>query len=126
MGKSTNKLGKSLFFAGSVAAMSMFGSGSADADNADLFNYNELGSGAQVRTELMHTTSSDALNLENKCGSKTEEAKCGEGKCGEGKEEKETEKEESKKEKSEENKEEKAEKEGKTEEAKCGEGKCGG
>lgn len=95
-----------------------------------LFNYSALGSGAEVRTELLRTGFDGANTFEAKCGeketkpekapkeakskektkkaeSKKTEAKCGEGKCGE----KATET----KEKS----------ESKTKEAKCGEGKCG-
>lgn len=79
------------------------------------FEINPLGSGGELRSELVNQTINPdqnftIRNLEAKCGEskskeakcgekgKTKEAKCGESKCGE---------------------------EGKTKEAKCGESKCG-
>ena len=108
----------------------------APAASMDLLAYNDLGSGAQVRSHLIDMNAnqlnqSDATTFkfgELKCGegekgetakatsesdeSKTGEAKCGEGKCGEGKKG-ETAEASSKSDES------------KTSEAKCGEGKCG-
>jgi len=86
------------------------------------FEYSSMGSGAEVRSEILDMNAPNILSNEStykfgelKCG----EGKCGEGKCGEGdKKEAKTAKE--------------GEKagttkavEGKTAEAKCGEGKCG-
>lgn len=107
-----------------------------------------MGSGAEVRTEIIDLNINSSVNnlLELKCGAeegsskKTEakpttskkegkatEAKCGEGKCGEGKCGSDDKKASSKKvtttEKS--AKAEKSAKKEKTTEAKCGEGKCG-
>ena len=98
-----------------------------------------MGSGAEVRTEIIDLNINSSVNnlLELKCGAeegsskkaeakpvktskkegKATEAKCGEGKCGsddDKKSEKKTTKAEVKTEKKE-----------KTSEAKCGEGKCG-
>jgi len=108
------------------------------ANSSALFSYEVLGSGAEVRTQILAEKSVSGTIYELKCGSekketpkkqgeakksettksetKSTEAKCGEGKCGEGKcgaekKEAKTEKKESEK--------------GKTTEAKCGEGKCG-
>lgn len=65
--------------------------------NSSLFEYNALGSGAEVRSEILHSDFSPLKTLEANCGEKTKstetkkvegkkaEAKCGEGKCGEGK-----------------------------------------
>jgi len=110
------------------------------ANSSSLFSYDVLGSGAEVRTQILEEKTVSGTVYELKCGgekketkekekgktkkgeakkgkeTKATEAKCGEGKCGEGKcgaEKKEgkTEKKEAKKEK--------------TTEGKCGEGKCG-
>ena len=66
---------------------------SATPNASNLFDYNALGSGAEVRSEILHSETSPFNNLEAKCGEKSTttaegkkaEAKCGEGKCGEGK-----------------------------------------
>ena len=90
---------------------------------ADILAYNDLGTGSQVRSHLIHMnsnqvdgqTSNVVKFAELKCG----EGKCGEGKCGEG----------DKKEASKEAKEGETAKaeatESKSAEAKCGEGTCG-
>ncbi len=103
-----------------------------------------MGSGAEVRTEIIDLNINSSVNnlLELKCGAeegsskkaeakpvksdkkegKATEAKCGEGKCGEGKcggdDSKKSDKKTTKAEL-------KTEKKEKTTEAKCGEGKCG-
>ncbi len=123
-----NGLLKSVVLSGMIAGAMPF---AANADN--LFSYEDLGSGSQLRGNLMekYVSPSDAINLagenyvfEGKCG----EGKCGEGKCGEkeGDKKKETKKKgtEKKATKSKAKTEKSAEK-GKTKEAKCGEGKCG-
>jgi len=96
---------------------------SATPNASSLFEYNALGSGAEVRTEILHSTASPFNNFEAKCGEKSAkkteaetksgEAKCGEGKCGEGDKKAETAKTSKKV------------VEAKAAEAKCGEGKCG-
>ena len=113
----------------------------ASQNSESLLEYQSLGSGAEVRSELMDLNSPQILNSETtfkmgelKCG----EGKCGEGKCGEGDKKKEDGKAKAKKSETKateakcgEGKDVKTEKkaetkkEGKTSEAKCGEGKCG-
>jgi len=118
--------------AGSLVTGVVLSAASLSAPAANLFSYNPLGSGSEVRSTLLEKAMNDHdLRLfEMKCGeesksdttksatkpatkpdakkadSKTNDAKCGEGKCGEKKvDAKKT--------------------EGKTKDAKCGEGKCG-
>ena len=104
-----------------------------------LFATEDLGTGADIRTDLLQKNNADTYlgftdngTVELKCG----EGKCGEGKCGEKGEKKEAKKEKASKtseskcgegkcgEKGE-KKEAKKEKASKTSESKCGEGKCG-
>lgn len=112
----------------------------ANVQAADLFSAEDLGTGAELRSELIvknnplveATSFLNNSDIELKCG----EGKCGEGKCGEGKEKKAEKGKESKTSehkcgegKCGEGKEKKAEKstkESKSSEHKCGEGKCGG
>ncbi|MCF8232240.1 MAG: hypothetical protein K9J27_08630 [Bacteroidales bacterium] len=85
---------------------------SANANQANLFEYENLGSGAELRSELIEMNSARYKTFEMKCGgdsdknSKTSEANCGAG-------DKKAEKSDSTK-------------KAKSAEAKCGEGKCGG
>lgn len=108
----------------------------ASQNSESLLEYQSLGSGAEVRSELMDLNSPQILNSETTF--KMGELKCGEGKCGEGDKKKEDGKAKAKKSETKateakcgEGKDVKAEKkaetkkEGKTSEAKCGEGKCG-
>ena len=97
-----NQIAKHIFLTGSFIAGSVLGLGAATTTNAEsLFGFRNLGSGADLRTSLLESSSSKTLEL--KCGSKTEtsETKTADAKCG--------------------NK-----TESKTKDAKCGEGKCGG
>lgn len=94
---------KRILLTGSILAGAIFGAGAPKAISAEnLFNYNGLGSGSELRTSLLNT--SPNRNLEMKCGnkgdskdskpndSKTKDAKCGDkkmsdskakdGKCG--------------------------------------------
>jgi hypothetical protein len=111
------------------------GAVSNNANAADLFTVDHLGSGSEVRSNLIELNSDfiadnrmvSNLNVELKCG----EGKCGEGKCGEGKsgDEKDSDKkedaiksdtkEDTKQETKEEAKEE-TEKDDKSKEGKCG------
>ncbi|MFT6441691.1 MAG: hypothetical protein ACJASM_001228 [Salibacteraceae bacterium] len=111
------------------------GAVSNNANAADLFTVDHLGSGSEVRSNLIELNSDfiadnrmvSNLNVELKCG----EGKCGEGKCGEGKsgDEKDSDKkedaiksdtkEDTKEETKEEAKEE-TEKDDKSKEGKCG------
>ncbi len=105
-----SKLLKTVVIGGMIAGATSI---SANANN--LFAYGDLGTGAELRSNLLdqYGTPAETANLpsdyilgEAKCG----EAKCGEGKCGEAKSEKAKKAKKS---------------ESKSAEAKCGEGKCG-
>lgn len=108
----TKKLKKSAaLITGTLVAGSF--SVSANANQANLFEYDNLGSGAELRSELIEMNSARYKTFEMKCGgeksdkdSKTSEANCGA-------EDKKAEKSDSTK-------------KAKNAEAKCGEGKCGG
>ncbi len=93
---------------------------------SNAFSFNELGSGNDVRSQLMNDVSKTIMTTDQNCGEKTKEGKTKEAKCGEGKCGEESKKQESKSEKKEktESKTE-SKKESKSKEAKCGEGKCG-
>jgi len=118
-----------------------------EANANDLFNFSDLGTGYELRNEMIDMNKVEAALQSNTVRAKVWEDKCGEGKCGEGKCGEEKKKEEKKKEemkkeakegdekkaaavtpaeksKTEEAKKEEK-KEEKTKEAKCGEGKCG-
>ena len=96
----------------------------------NLLAYNDLGSGAQLRTHLVDAnsqpqekpakkTKTKAKTTDKKAKAaetKSTEAKCGEGKCGEGKCGADAKKKATAK---------KTKAEDKSKEAKCGEGKCG-
>lgn len=104
---------------GSILSGAIIGTGSLNA-NPDGLNFKNLGSGGEVRAELLSETNSTEIPraFEMNCGSKdakkaeskSAEGKCGEGNCGD---------------KDAKSKDAKA-KEGKTHEAKCGEDSCGG
>ena len=107
---------KKHMLASTLIAGAVIGTTGLLANSNELFSFDELGSGAEVRTKLATNSIEDqsTLNLEMKCGnkkgktstsadSKSKDAKCGEGKCGE----KDT------------------TKEGKSKDAKCGEATCG-
>lgn len=92
--------------------------GSVTANAAEMFDYDDLGSGAELRSDLLDASNTGFNTLEAKCGEgkcgdekaegKTEDHKCGEGKCGDEKAEGSAEKSEAK-----------------ASDHKCGEGKCG-
>ncbi|MFN3952018.1 MAG: hypothetical protein ACK4KT_06415 [Thermaurantimonas sp.] len=97
-------------FGGALAAATLAALTSLNAKSTD-FSIFTLGTGAEVRTELLTGQSSNKFLNDLRCGeskastkksgkkAKTSEGKCGEAKCGESKT--------------------------KTSEAKCGEAKCG-
>lgn len=101
----------------------------ATPNASNLFDYNTLGSGAEVRSEILHSNANPFNSFEAKCGEKSgekaegkkAEAKCGEAKCGEKKAD--GKKTDTKKASAKKGKGKKAE--AKSTEAKCGEGKCG-
>jgi len=93
-------------FAGALMTVTGF-----TANAGSMFNFNSLGSGEEVRANLLERESG-ARNFELKCGEKKadstsmkkgKDGKCGEGKCGD----------------------KKAKKAKKGKDGKCGEGKCG-
>ncbi|MBN2347767.1 MAG: hypothetical protein JXJ22_02950 [Bacteroidales bacterium] len=90
---------------------------SANVTTSELLNYQNLGSGAELRTELLKINSSslDATRAVNAVKTiKFSELKCGEGKCGSDKKEKKAE-----------SKSDTTAVKSKAAESKCGEGKCG-
>lgn len=81
---------KKSMLAGSLIASAILGLSNLGATASTLTSYSALGSGAEVRNELLNTTASNLSNLELKCGAdstkahgKAKDGKCGEGKCGE-------------------------------------------
>jgi uncharacterized low-complexity protein len=98
---------KKSIVAGTLIAGAVFGAANLNAASNEMFRFNELGSGATVRTNLLNQsvpnlraylleltcgertkkTPADTLNAPatKKAEDKSKEAKCGEGKCGEGK-----------------------------------------
>lgn len=107
--------------AGVFFTSAMIACGTLGASAANALSFRDLGSGSELRTELLETSS--RFNHDQKCGAKTDstkveskskEAKCGEGKCGDDKKDKKAEAKSTE-----------AKKESKAKEAKCGEGKCG-
>ena len=61
---------------GTLMTGALVGANSASA--AELFTYDDLGSGSELREELLNASASPFMSTEAKCG----EGKCGEGKCG--------------------------------------------
>ncbi len=94
----------------------VLGAANLSAAETENHEYSSLGSGAELRTELMEAESGDAIafDFSSFFGGEEEkspaEGKCGEGKCGEGKCGEESDEESC---------------EAKAAESKCGEGNCG-
>ena len=88
---------KKSLLAGTLVAGALITAASFSANAASMFRYNELGSGASVRSNLLESNVSANRALELKCGADSTKAK--DGKCGA--------------------------KKGKSKDGKCGEGKCG-
>ena len=92
------KNNKKSILTGSMIAGALIGLSSVGSNAATLSAYSALGSGSEVRSELLSVSKSSAAALELTCGEKKDtkttegkstEGKCGEGKCGEGKKGKE-------------------------------------
>lgn len=126
---------KKQILTGALLAGAVIGTAGLAANTNSLFEYDDLGTGSEIRTTLATQSISDdagVYSLEMKCGedtkkaktkkdeSKTKDAKCGEGKCGTDGKDKKTEDTKATKAKTEDKK-----AESKTKDAKCGEGKCG-
>ena len=136
-------LKKAAVISSALLSGSVIGLSPLNAGTGSLFDYNALGTGAELRSGIidMNKTMKASKAAESTSTIKFSELKCGEGSCGEGKkEEKKSEgKEASKKksetksseakcgegEKKEEKKSEAKKSESKSSESKCGEGKCG-
>lgn len=133
--KTKRNLLKGTMVAGALLSVTAL---SATPNSSNLFEYTSLGSGAEVRTEILHSNSNPLNTFEAKCGEETgkkaekatkksaakegksKEAKCGEASCGEGDKKADAKKASAKK-----TTEKKSEAESKSKEQKCGEGKCG-
>ena len=141
MNNKRNHTRKAAVISGALVTGLVAGMAANDVNANELFEYSDMGSGYELRNDLINLNMVEQALATNTVRAKVWEDKCGEGKCGEGKcgeEKKKEEKKEEKKEvkegtnenavKSETEKkaeEEKKAKEEKTKEAKCGEGKCG-
>jgi uncharacterized low-complexity protein len=85
---------KKSILAGSLLTGAIIAVSSFSANAAGMFNYNNLGTGHEVRTNLLRRENS-SKNFELKCGEKGKtdstmakkgkDGKCGEGKCGDNK-----------------------------------------
>jgi len=121
MMKTDKKILKSAsLVAGALITTSLAGAPSA---GPDILAYNDLGSGAQVRSHLIDVNTNQ-LNGDRAAAFKFGELKWGEGKCGEGKKEAKKEGDDKAKKGASKATEAKAT-ESKAAESKCGEGKCG-
>jgi len=145
MNNKRNHTRKAAVISGTLVTGLVAGLAANDVNANELFEYSDMGSGYELRNDLINLNMVEQALATNTVRAKVWEDKCGEGKCGEGKcgeeKKKEEKKEENKVEKKEvkegtnENalksetekkaEEEKKAKEEKTKEAKCGEGKCG-
>ncbi|GEM_PF-5279414 len=89
MENKTKKRSVGAMITGTILSGALFTVGSVNA--AEMFSYDDLGNGAQLRSELLDNSVEGVKSFEAKCGeekaadSKSAEHKCGEGKCGEGK-----------------------------------------
>jgi uncharacterized low-complexity protein len=100
-----NSKNKTSILTGSLIAGAI-GLTSITAGASNLFNYNSLGSGSELRSELLNANVSPLKVAELECGDKKktgDKSKTGEAKCGD----------------------KKKDSKGKSGEGKCGEGKCG-
>lgn len=84
------KQSRKLLLTGSLVAGVLLGTTVTPA--ASLFNFNSLGNGAELRSELLNSVNDKTTggSLDMSCGAKTsdskaKDAKCGEGKCGDSK-----------------------------------------
>ncbi|CAN5219218.1 hypothetical protein BH09BAC1_BH09BAC1_03990 [soil metagenome] len=132
------KNNKKSILAGTLVAGAILGGISLTAQASNLFQFEELGNGAEVRSQLLNQAlaGNTGITLEMKCGAtgakdsttapkpadvkkdgKSADGKCGDGKCGDDKKKDGT----TTGTKSGND----AKKDGKTKDGKCGDGKCG-
>jgi hypothetical protein len=69
--------------AGVVFAGALIAGSSLSANASNALSFNSLGSGAELRSELLESGNGAQFNFEAKCGEKSAESKSGEAKCGE-------------------------------------------
>jgi hypothetical protein len=81
----SNKLKASAKLSLLAAGVLASGSVSANAMEVNIFDYETMGNGNDVRSELLNPNSVDYIASLAGTESKLQEGKCGEGKCGEGK-----------------------------------------
>lgn len=138
---------KKVIFTSALLAGAAVSFSGTDLQASTSSNYSDLGTGAELRTNILYDSKADTpLNVfEMKCAakekesdkkkkekngkaveeSKAKEGKCGDGKCGSKSETDTTKKGNLKAKKVDSATKAKKVKEGKTKEGKCGEGKCG-
>jgi len=110
-----SNLKSAVLLTGAVVSGTALTFGAESINTNELLEYSSLGSGAELRTELLdiNRISSKAIEkMNSETTVKFSELKCGEGKCGEDKKE--------------ETKEGEKTEDSKTGESKCGENTCGG
>jgi uncharacterized low-complexity protein len=82
---------KKSMLAGSLIASAILGLSNLGANASTLTTYSALGSGAEIRSELLNIAPSNSNRIELTCGAKdstkaghgkAKDGKCGEGKCG--------------------------------------------
>lgn len=113
--KSQKKSSERSLLTASIIAGALTSLTSLNANANQLFNYSSLGTGAEVRSELLNTSNSGSKVIELECGNKSTEktnSKTPEAKCGDKNKKKTTTNNNTTQ-------------KGKTSEGKCGEGKCG-
>ncbi len=90
---------KKTILTGTMIATALLGAATMKSNTSSLLDFTSLGSGSEVRSHLLNTSSSDLKIMDLNCGEKkdaktgdkkTADAKCGDkktkdGKCGDGK-----------------------------------------
>lgn len=114
---------KNILLTGTIVAGSVLGINSLNASNVDTFKYSELGSGGELRAELLQNSVTDIRAIELNCGEKTTDTKSKDAKCGEGKEKAKTTKTDSKSKDATCGEKKAKTTDSKSKDAKCGEGK---
>ena len=66
---------KNILLTGSIVAGSVIGLSGLQANSTETFKYSELGSGAELRSELLQSESSEMKVVDMSCGEDSKEAK---------------------------------------------------
>lgn len=74
---------KNILLTGTIIAGSVLGISSLNANTVETFKYSELGSGGELRAELLQNSVTDIRAIELSCGEKTTDTKSKDAKCGE-------------------------------------------